>query len=160
MSTSDVMTKAGKEAALYLKLAEAAKAQREASGDIGVLASRTVPQKDIINRLAASTGGQDKELHFMFGDRTKSLDYANQEYKPAIDPATGEWVKCEGDPCWCIDAKLYKARLDAQALRSTEILTRSHIKHEMDESKKNPVVSEDSVKGGTIQVPDLRRKSE
>jgi len=90
------------------KLQERARAAREmrrkapATTATGAV---TIPQKDIINRISRSEGGQDAKWHYSFQDRRDGDSLVDRGYEPAIDPETREWVEYLGDPCWKLPVK-------------------------------------------------------
>ena len=80
--------------------AEAAREMRRAAPASTVSGRVTIPQKDIINRVAKETGGQDGEWHWTFQDRRDEDKLVALGYEPGMNPETGKWEKFQGDPLW------------------------------------------------------------
>lgn len=82
-----------------------AREMRRSAPAVNVRGRITIPQKEIINRVARKEGGQDGEFHYTFQDKRDNDMNIDRGYEPAIDPDTGKWVQYQGDPLFKIPTK-------------------------------------------------------
>jgi hypothetical protein len=104
----------------YLEAAKKAQAQRLKAPLTGVTHQGKSPRKNTIQRLSVNSGGQDGNFHFVWGDKSKSVTYANAGYEPVIEH--GEHVQDQGDPLWKIPTEFYRAEVDASVERDRQQL--------------------------------------
>jgi len=102
--------------------AKAAQEMRASAPAVDVHGFVTIPQKDIINRLAADEGGQDGEFHYTFQDRFDVEKMIDQGYEPVIDPNTGKQVFFQGDPLMKTPTALFEQSLRENKARSDALL--------------------------------------
>jgi len=102
--------------------AKAAREMRRAAPAVTVAGFVTIPQKDIINRVARGTGGQDGEWHWTFQDRNDGDKLTDLGYEPGIDPDTGKWVNYQGDPLWKIPTQDFEQSQKENKARSDAML--------------------------------------
>jgi hypothetical protein len=111
-----------------------------ASGDV------TVQQKVLINKYAASSGGQDNKdgYHFWFGNRKLLQHNIDQGNEPVIDPITGEHVHYEGDPMLKCPTWMHRQNLNVAVAKSAMMLKK--VTREQVESPTAPADSEVGVR--------------
>jgi len=101
--------------------AKSAREMRRSAPEVDVNGFVTIPQKDIINRVAKDSGGQDGEWHFTFQDRKDSERLVDRGYEPATEH--GKWVDFEGDPLWKIPTGDFERSLRENKARSDAMLS-------------------------------------
>jgi len=102
--------------------AKAAQQMRASAPAVDVHGFVTIPQKDIINRLAKDEGGQDGEYHYTFQDRHDVEKMIDQGYEPVIDQNTGKQVFFQGDPLMRTPTTLFNQSLRENKARSDALL--------------------------------------
>ena len=77
-----------------LELARQAQAQRKAAPLVTVTGDFSIPQKDMIKRLAAKTGGQNKKggYHHLFIPQNEARTYAQTSMKWCGTMSYGRWL--------------------------------------------------------------------
>lgn len=104
------------------KRAVAAREMRRSAPAVNVKGFLTIPQKDIINRVARDSGGQDGEWRWTFQDARDNDKLIDLGYEPGIDPDTGKWVNFQGDPLWKIPMQDAEQMLVENKARSDAML--------------------------------------
>lgn len=122
MTNMPAIKRAGTETDLdtYVSRAEAARKARRAAPAVDVRGAVTVPQKDIIRRLAASEGGVDKVMHRLFIDRGQLGQYADRGYSPVV--RDGEVVSYQSDIVVEIPVDLFNKTMEENKAISDAML--------------------------------------
>uniref|UniRef100_A0A6M3IH54 Uncharacterized protein n=1 Tax=viral metagenome TaxID=1070528 RepID=A0A6M3IH54_9ZZZZ len=102
--------------------AKSAQEMRRSAPAVDAAGFVTVPQKDIINRVARTEGGQDGKWHYTFQDKNLLDELADKGYEPALDPNTGKWIWYHGDPLMKIPTDLFELSLKENSARSAALL--------------------------------------
>lgn len=99
----------------YAARAKRAQAQRKLAPLTGVVSRVQIPMVEIVDRLSASTGGQNGEYHWFWGLQDQSSFYADHGYEPVVE--SNEQVRYQGTPLWKIPTEFYHAELAAVSAR-------------------------------------------
>ena len=109
----------------YMERAKRAQELRRSAPEASVDGDLRIPQKELIHKFAEPFGGQDKEMHFWFGDRKRAEMDVDRGNVPVMDK--GKQVTWEGDPMWMIPMDLHAQDLEANKRKSDRML-RNRIK--------------------------------
>ena len=109
--------------ASYIERAKEAQETRRSAPSEVVGGKSIIPQKKIIERLAAATGGQDNPdgFHYWFGDRDLLDEYFDKGNEPALTREK-KWEHYQGDPCLRIPTDIYMRELERLAATSRRMI--------------------------------------
>jgi hypothetical protein len=120
------------DASLYIERAEAARKSRKAAPAVDVRGMVTIPQKDIIRRLAEKEGGVDAQMHRIFVGRDQVGQYADKGYAPVM--RDGELVTFQSDVLVEIPPEFHKASL-AEAKALSDAMLGERVKSDAKQSR-------------------------
>ena len=105
--------------------AERAQKQRRKAPMVDVNVDIRIPAKDIIKRMAAKTGGQDADYHYLFvpGAMQSLNAYAHKGYEIVMDD--GDMVMNETDVLVRIPTEFYDEELAANSARDDRRLKKA-----------------------------------
>ena len=104
----------------FSERAELARKARKAAPAVDVRGFVTVPQKDIIKRLAEGEGGVDKKMHRIFVGRDQLAEYADKGYAPVV--RSGDLVIYQSDVCVETTVGLHQQALRESVAMSNALL--------------------------------------
>jgi len=107
------------------KAAERAQKQRRKAPLTDVGTDIRIPAKDIIKRVAAETGGQDAQYHYLFvpGGKQSLTLYAHKGYEIVVQD--GDMVMNETDALVRIPTEFYNEELAANSARSDRMVKKA-----------------------------------
>lgn len=140
------------EVSVYVARAEAARKARKAAPAVDVRGFLTVPQKDIIRRLAEKEGGVDKVMHRIFIGRDQVGQYADKGYAPVV--RDGDVVTYLGDVLVEIPPELHRKSLD-EAKALSDALLGERVRGDASEAKASRVSTGERMSVTSVNAESL-----